>query len=228
MNALTKASPLAQRASDAALQPSQLDYILIDGSQSMQAKWWETLGAVDAFCDVLRAQGVASRGILTTFCSMDINLVHRDSSIADWKRFDVDPIGSHWGMTPLYDAINMMGRQLRDIDPKNASIVIATDGDENCSSHTDATQAKAILDWCRAKGWQVTFLGVDFNNEAQALALGSNTSNTIAVRKMKLLEAGRTLGKKRARHAAAGTDISFTDDEKTNFGGYLAAPKSGA
>lgn len=205
----------------------QLDYILIDGSGSMQDKWWETLAALDGFMDTLRANNVHSHGIVHVFDSHDKESIQRDNTISEWPTFSQEPIGAHWGSTPLYDAIQLMGRRLRDLDPPKASIVIITDGDENSSRFTDETQAKSILDWCRAKGWQITFLGADFNNSSQALALGANEHNTIGVRKMKLLEAGKTLGQKRAIYGACGTDISFSDEEKENFGGYLGGPTNG-
>jgi hypothetical protein len=121
----------------------------------------------------------------------------------------------------------MMGRELQALNPPRCSIVIITDGDENGSRHTTADQARAILDWCRAQGWQVTFLGADFNNSKQAKLLGANESNSLGVQAQKLLEAGKTLGEKRVRHATAGTDISFTDEEKKDFGGYLADQSNG-
>lgn len=206
------------------LQAPQLDYILIDGSGSMMDKWFDTLAALDGFFDVLKSQNIASQGVVQVFDSHELDNLQRDSVIETWPQFTREPLTSSWGSTPLYDAINVMGRRLRDLDPPRASIVIVTDGYENGSKYTDATQARAILDWCRAKGWQVTFLGADFNNSAQAKLLGADARNSVGVRKMKLLEAGKALGEKRVRHALAGTEITFSDDEKENFGGYLTGP----
>ncbi len=206
-----------------ALQAPQLDYILLDGSSSMADKWSATLASLEQFIDVLKSQNIASHGILHVFDSNNLSLIHRDGVIGDWLAITHGEgrVGLPGGMTPLYDAINLMGRSLRDLDPPRCSIVIATDGEEFGSHYTDATQARAILDWCRAKGWQVTFLGCDFNNARQAALLGSTPQNTIGVRKEMLQLAGRTLGEKRARNAQTGSDINFTDDEKENFGGYL-------
>lgn len=206
------------------LLAAQLDYILVDGSGSMQGKWWPTMGALDGFMSALRSQGIQSHGIVSVFSGRELQDIQRDAVIADWPTFHAQPLGSSWSDTPLYDAINMMGRHLRDLDPPRASIVIVTDGDENGSRHTNATQAKAILDWCRAKGWQVTFLGADFNNDRQAKLLGATPRNSVSVRAMKLLEAGKAIGEKRVRNALYGEDINFTDDEKTTFGGYLTGP----
>lgn len=198
-----------------------LDFILVDGSGSMISKWYDTMAAIDGFTDVLKSMNIHSHGIVSVFSGDELESNQRDSTLKDWPTFSSQPLESTWGATPLYDAINNMGRRLRDLDPPNCSIVIVTDGQEAGSRFTTHVQAKAILDWCRAKGWQVTFLGADFNNTAQAKLLGANDSNSIGVRKMKLLEAGKALGEKRARHALTGSDISFTNQEKETFGGFL-------
>lgn len=204
----------------------QLDYILLDGSGSMMTKWHETLAGLDGYMGALRAANVASHGIVTVFQGNTLDSVQRDSIIADWEPFTTTGLTSGWGGTPLYDAVNLMGRSLRDLNPPRASIIIVTDGMENGSRHTTHAQAKAILDWCRAKGWQVTFLGADFNNSKQAALLGANPSNSIGVQKMLMHEAGKLLGEKRVRNVMFGEDISFTDEEKKDFGGYLTGPSN--
>jgi hypothetical protein len=191
-------------------QRSQLDYILLDGSSSMQDKWWDSLDAIEAYVQGLKREAVHSHLLL---------------SIADWKPLREAPIGSDWGMTPLYDAINNMGRELRDLDPPRCSIVIVTDGEENGSKYTTLVQAKAILDWCRAKGWQVTFIGADFANARQARLLGAVEGSSIGVAKANLKLATDALAKKRAAYGLHGTDMHYTDGEQQQFGGYLGAPK---
>jgi hypothetical protein len=215
---------VAHRVGD--LQASSVDYILLDGSSSMMGKWWDCLGALENYMNVLKAESCASHGIIQVFDTHDLNYIARDGVIDSWKPFGEDPIGAHWGSTPLYDAINLMGRTLRDLDPPRCTAIIVTDGEENGSKHTTHAQARAILDWMRAKGWQVIFLGADFNNNAQAKLLGANESNSIGVRKQLLLEAGKVLGAKRARNYLFGEDINFSEDERKNFGGYLSGPSS--
>jgi hypothetical protein len=201
------------------LQAPQLDYVLLDGSGSMQDKWWDSIGALDGFLNVLRTQNVNSQLIVHTFDSRDMECIQRDCLLTDAG--NLADVGAHWGMTPLFDAINLMVRKLAALDPPNCSIVIVTDGDDTSSSMTDVVQARSLLDWCRAKGWQVTFIGCDFNNSRQAKALGADESNSVGVQKAKLLEAGKSLGEKRAKHAKFGDDIEFNADERKNFGGYL-------
>lgn len=204
----------------------QLDFFLVDGSGSMIEKWWNCLAAMDAYCDVLRSQGVGSHGIATVFSGRNLDMTQRDSTIAQWKPFSEEPLGSTWSSTPLYDAINLMVRRLRDLDPPRATIIIVTDGYESGSRHTTSDQAKALLDWCRAKGWQVIFFGAEFNNSAQAKLLGANPSNAIGVQTKLLESAGALLARKRLIYGATGEDINFTSDEKQQFGGYLAGPST--
>src|SRR5258708_40091453 len=167
----------------------QLDYILLDGSGSMQGKWWETLAGLQNFMQVLRSENIASHGIVHLFDSVNMELIQRDSILADWASLIDHPLTLHGGGTPLYDAVNLMVRKLADLDPPRCSIIIITDGQENGSTYTTAEQARNLLDWCRHKGWQVTFLGADFSNSHQAKALGANESNYLAIQKMKLGEA---------------------------------------
>ena len=203
----------------------QLDFILLDGSGSMKEKWWDMLAALDAYVSGLKAANVRSRMLLTVFDSNDLELVQRDTPPENWRPFYEEPIGSHWGMTPLYDAIQLMGRKLRDLDPVRCAITIVTDGMEEGSTFTSLPQARSILDWCRAKGWSVTFIGCDFNNSHQAAALGVSEANALGVDKRLLSDAAATLARKRANYGLYGTPVSFTEDERQQFGGFLPAPE---
>lgn len=195
---------------------SQLDYFLVDGSGSMRDKWWETLAALDNYRRLLTDANSISHGIVSVFSGRDLQMIQRDGLLANWQSFAASPLASTWHDTPLYDAINLMGCHLRDLAPSRGSIVIVTDGIETGST-TSSEQARAILDWCRAMGWSVTFLGANFDNSKQAALLGADASNSLGARKELIAEAGRLLAKKRL----SGDEIAFSDDEKLKFGGYL-------
>jgi hypothetical protein len=202
----------------------QLDYILIDGSGSMMDKWWDTLAAVEAYVQRTKLEGVRSRVMVQVFDDHDLDYRARDCQIASWVPTTVEPIGANWGFSPVYDAINVMCRKLRDMDPPRASIVVVTDGDANHNRFTDLTQAKAMLDWCRAKGWQVTFIGAEYDNSKQARELGASPSSYIGVATKMLAPAIDALAKKRARYAVDGTPMHYTEEERQKFGGYLGGP----
>lgn len=205
-----------------------VDYLLIDGSSSMLDKWEDTVAALETYILDLKTAKINSHILASVFTSEDCDMLQRDTPLSEFVSFYDDPIASHWGMTPLYDAINAMGRRMRDLNPNRATIVICTDGEENSSVYTDLTQAKAILDWCRAKGWQIIFIGCDFNNSSQAKALGANEDKAIGVQKELLVDAARELAKKRQNYGTFGTDIHFSEAEQRQFGGLLSYQDPGS
>lgn len=202
----------------------QVDYVLLDGSGSMATKWQPTMQALDAFVLTLSGHPIHTQIICSVFSQQDLSTIQRDCEIKDWTSTQRVPMKSPFGQTPLYDAINQMGRNLKELDPPRCSIIIVTDGDENCSRYTTDVEAKAILDWCRAKGWQVTFMGCDFNNSRQAKLLGASDANSVGVAQAMLVDAAKSLAEKRAKYGLYGTEMHFTDEEKQQFGGYLAGP----
>jgi hypothetical protein len=204
----------------------QIDYILLDGSGSMQDKWFEMLAAIDALMGPLKTAAINSRSIIHVFDSTDLHYVARDVMVSDWRPLSEDPIGAHWGGTPLFDAINLMARYFRDNMPHKGTAYIVTDGMANGGrfhggDYTDETTARSLLDWMRANGWPVVFIGCDFNNSRQAAALGATADTAIGVQKKLLSDAMRNLAGKRTKYAAGAPDITFSDDEKQQFGGSL-------
>jgi hypothetical protein len=201
------------------LVASTLDYILLDGSGSMADKWQETLSGLQSFRHSLETAGISSHCILHIFNSSNIEYLACDNKLNACPSFL--SLSPPYGGTPLYDAINIMGRRLAELNPPSASIIIVTDGLETSSKVTTDSQARAILDWLRAKGYSITFLGADFNNSKQAQLLGADASNSLGIQRTKLTEAGALLGSKRVDNALRGTSINFSSEEKTDFGGYL-------
>jgi Mg-chelatase subunit ChlD len=203
---------------------SQLDVILVDSSGSMSPKWWDVLDGIQAYIASLRAANVNSRVLVTTFSSGTDHVIRqRDEYIEDFTAMTDSPLGFSDGSTALYDAINVQLRELRDLDPPRCAITIFTDGEENASKFTSLDQAKAFLDWARHKGWQVTFVGCDFDNSRMAALLGAARESAIGVGMKHLADATKSLAAKRTKYALYGTPMHWTEDEQTAFGGFLAA-----
>jgi hypothetical protein len=221
---MTNALDASNTATPARLE-TQVDYILLDMSGSMAGKWRESISAIDAYCAGLKAEGVRSHLYLHLFShGSDIDICAHDGFLSDFG--SAHSIVPDFGGTALYDAISLVGQRISAWDcTKPGRLIIVTDGCESDSRFTDATQARSILDWLRALGWQITFIGADFSNAEQAAVLGSGKSEAIGVQQKLLSAAAANLAKKAARHARFGTDIGFSDSEQQQFGGYLAAPK---
>jgi hypothetical protein len=203
-------------------QKHQNDYILLDASSSMSDKWWQSLEAIDNYVSGLKAQNVNSNIILATFTTSQGFRYDRcrETTVDAWTPL-VNQSPDFWaGTTPLYDAINQMANEVRDLRP--GSIMIVTDGEEN-GSQTNLVQAKSFLDWLRAKGWQITFFGCEFENSQQARQLGLGPQNAIGTSAKRLTDAAAALARKRANHAHFGTPMNFSEDEQQRFAGYLGS-----
>jgi hypothetical protein len=87
------------------------------------------------------------------------------------------------GMTSLNDAVgrivSLANAGIHGVQYKLA-IIIMTDGLENASQEYSHAAAKALLDDCRARNWQVIFLGASFDNATQAASYGNSMAATVA------------------------------------------------
>lgn len=206
----------------------QRDFILLDGSGSMQDSWWPMMEAIEAYISELKRNRTETYTTLTVFSGNELEMVQRDCTLDQWQSLLTDPATSTWEHTPLYDAINAMSWRLRDEDPIRCSITIVTDGDEYGSRFTSLPQAKGIIEWFKAKGWQVTFIGCDWDNERLARSLGVHPSAAIGVSKALLPDAAKELAKKRSAHAVTGAPMHWDEEERHRFGGYLGHSGSGS
>jgi len=199
----------------------QRDFILLDGSSSMANLWRPMCRAIDWYMRGLRDNATESLTTLSVFSSDDIGVDVRDEWASTWTPLAEAPIRLPGGGTPLYDAINRMCRRLRDEDPLRCSILVVTDGEANGMQATSEIQARQLLKWCEAKGWQVTFLGCDWDNSRLAALMGLQPQQAIGVGREHLNSAAAELAKKRSRHATSGAPMHWSEDERSQFGGYL-------
>jgi hypothetical protein len=208
----------------------QLDYVLMDASGSMSGRWDPSMQAVDSYVAGLTANAVSTKVIMATFCDSHGFQYRRvrEAPVAEWPQVYLDDaIEQSGGYTPLYDAINEMGLEIRNLNPTKCSILIVTDGEEN-TSKTTLVQAKAILNWLRRRGYQITFLGCDFENSIQAKALGASPQDFIGLTKERLAEAKALLAQKRHYYDKYGKPMGFDETEKKNLGGFLPDLSNGA
>jgi hypothetical protein len=139
---------------------------------------------------------------------------------AQWRAVTNEEVAPSSG-TALNDAIGRLVAQAKTDNPDKAALVIMTDSGENCSKEVSNEQAKALLDECRARGWQVIFLGMGFDNSGMATQYGADPNQTIAAGKDSLAVTMRKMAEKRASYAQTGKAISFTDVEKKDAGKLL-------
>jgi Mg-chelatase subunit ChlD len=202
----------------------QHDFILLDRSGSMQVLWSEALNSVNAYVKKLADDKVDTGVTLATFDKDGEQFkfeVIRDRIIpSTWKPVSAEDATPR-GMTPLNDAIGrivaLANAGINGAQYDKLALIIMTDGLENASHEYTHAAAKALLDNCRAKNWQVIFLGADFDNAAQAASYGNAASATIAASAANLPEAMTEAARMRVSYADIGAPMHYTDEQKSRL-----------
>lgn len=204
----------------------QHDFILLDRSQSMSlnGRWEEALNSINEYAKKLADDNVDTGVTLFVFDKNDGNFcfeVVRDRiTPKTWK-----PVGNEdakpRGWTPLRDAIGRLVSYARagfnGTQYDKVAIIIVTDGEENSSKEVSHEQARVLLNECRAKGWQVIFMGADFENMAQAGSFDNNVNATVSASAGNFAAAMRMTAAKRGLYGATGQSMTYSDDEKVSL-----------
>lgn len=154
--------------------------ILLDRSGSMQTKWSDTIGALQAFFEEQKkVQGKMTISLVTfgtsytrIFDMADINLIHHLKDIHCSNEY-----------TALYDSFCRMvdeeGQRLANMNesdrPGKVIFLTSTDGDENRSLSRRIDDVKSRLsNQKEVYSWKFVFLGSDFDAERLGTSLGNS------------------------------------------------------
>ncbi len=193
--------------------------MLLDRSGSMESRWAEALGAVNAYVKALGEADVT----LATFDGMGglkFEVIRDRVASAAWK--DVTPAeAAPRGMTPLYDAFARIVALADAAAREKTVVIVMTDGAENASREVSGKDARAIVDRCRSKGWQVVFLGADFDAFGEAAEIGVAMTGTLNVRTGRYEAAFRKLAQRTRTFAdsAEPSPIEFTQEDRDEAAG---------
>lgn len=200
---------------------TQRDFILLDrsGSMAQGGLWKEALSAVNAYVKKLVDEKVPTRVTLAVF---DDNGgfrfdVLRDSVPAAEFLPVSESEAEPRGMTPLNDAAMRLVTMAKQANAEKTAIIIMTDGHENISREHTVHAVRSELDMLRAKGWQVIFLGANFDNQAQATSYGNQSAQTTMVARGKFGLAANAMGATRSAYASGDACMSFTDEQKADL-----------
>lgn len=200
----------------------QQDFILLDRSGSMESLWSEAIGSVNAYARKLEADAVETAITVATFDAAGEDLICFDiirSRVTPdtWTDIGVEEVKPR-GMTPLNDAVARVINLAEEGAPEKVAIIIMTDGKENASREYSVEQIKAKLDNCRKAGWQVIFLGANYDNVDQAMGYGASLGTTLdSMPQESLMRSTVAIGEKRAVYAATGASMEFTEAEKAQL-----------
>lgn len=200
----------------------QHDFILLDRSGSMSSLWDEALGSINSYVKKLADDKIDTGVTLATFDGDGGKLafeIIRDRIIPSTWHAVSSADATPRGLTPLNDATGKIVNLAKAGGYDKVAIIIMTDGHENASRELTVTQAKTLLDECRAKNWQVIFLGANFDNAAQASSYGNAAFATAEVAKGNLREATASMAASRTAYATTGAAMGFSEEEKRRLSG---------
>ena len=199
----------------------QHDFILLDRSGSMVDRWSEAINSVNIYVEKLVTENVDTGVTLAVFDTPENDIeftVLRDRIVPKtWKKVDVAEARPR-GWTPLNDAIGRIVTLANAGNYAKLALIIITDGHENRSKELNHLQAKKLLDDCRAKGWQVIFMGCDFDNAQQAATFGNAIGQTVAVAAQNMDAAMASTASMRGLYGSGKvSNMSYSDEDKKRF-----------
>lgn len=192
---------------------TQADFILLDRSASMITMWKEALASVNVYAQKLADDKVPTKITLAVFDTVGFDVIRSDVDPKDFKPLSEAELSPR-ASTPLNDATGKLVALAKAANRTKTAIIIMTDGEENASHELTVLQAKMLLDECRTKGWQVVFLGANFDNARQATSYGTASANTISTSSANLTSTMSAMSAKRSSYSVAGQAMTFSDDEK--------------
>lgn len=195
------------------------DFILLDRSGSMDTLWTEALGSINSYVKKLAEDKVDTGVTLVAFDDAAIDVLRERILPSTWH--DVTSKDAHpRGMTPLNDATANIVARAEAGGYDKVCIIIMTDGNENASKEYGVNSGgtakiKALLDRCRAKGWQIIFLGANFDNQAQAFSYGGTRGTTISSSARNLGATMSATASMRTSYGATGQSMIYSEEMKT-------------
>lgn len=198
-------------------------YMLIDRSGSMLPKWGEVITSINVYVEELaKKKGMkkskATVAVFDGFKGLAFDVLREATPVKKWQPIAVDEVAPR-GMTPLYDAVSKLTDLISTDKPETATVVVMTDGLENASIATSKEKAKAQLDELKDKGFDVVFLGADFDAFAQASSLGVAAGQTLNVTQDSYDVAASSLASRTVAYASTGDVKDWTVKDRNAAAG---------
>ncbi len=195
-------------------------YVLLDRSGSMQSLWVEALSSVNAYAKELAnktdGDAVDSHVTLAVFDGQEglqFDLLRKKVPALHWENV-TDKEASPRGMTPLLDALGRMIALAETDNSDKAVIVVMTDGQENASREVTRDGAKAAMERIKKKGWDVVFLGANFDNISDASSVGVGGAQQVSMAPGAMNASMRMMAKKSRAYFARGEQHVFEEADR--------------
>ena len=192
-------------------------YVLFDRTGSMAPRIDEALVSTNAYIKALAKKVLTTVAVFDTTGPFDLireSVVAKDFSPIE--RREVEPRNG----TPLYDSVGKMIEKALSDNPKKAVIVVQTDGQENSSTEYNLDTIKARIEAVKQKGWEILFLGNDFDVAQTTSSFGLKSSKGITRSQGNYQESVQALSFGTSSYLSGKSDaIDFSDDDKAKATG---------
>jgi uncharacterized protein YegL len=158
-----------------ASEKMQQRIFLLDRSGSMQSCVNDTIGGYNAF--IVDQKKLGGSMSLYLFDHEIIN-VYKDKSIDEVEVLNRDTFVPR-GSTALFDAIGETVKTIEIKDDVMISVIILTDGEENCSKKYSAVQIKELINEFTEKGVTFMYLGANQDAFNEATKIGIDLNNVM-------------------------------------------------
>jgi uncharacterized protein YegL len=195
-------------------------YMLLDRTGSMSGLWEEAVTSVNAYVHELKMDGTPDNVTLAVFDfhgGMKFDVIRDSVPIKEWKDMGTGEVMPR-GSTPLYDAIGRLVSMAEEKGSERTCFVVMTDGYENASKEMDRKSTKAALERVDKKNWQVSFLGADFDNFAQAQGLGVAAGQAMNFSRGRGTDSMRATAEVHRNYRMRGSRQSFTEQNRRDSG----------
>lgn len=173
-------------------------YVLLDRSGSMAtgSRWETSIAGINTYVAGLPADAIVTVAVFDSAGSMSgfaqpgtfttagvsiaprgnvsrtsFEVVRESAAAGSFVAIGYEEIKPRGG-TPLYDATAKLLNIADAVAPKKAVIMIVTDGEENESKIYNIESIKDRIATCKGRGWEVVFLGAEFNADNVARSYG--------------------------------------------------------
>lgn len=215
-------------------------YMLLDRSGSMNTRWDETISALNQYIFDLAKEMGGTKVTIAAFDSpqpnpsfqnifggkpftpmkMDDGYVElrRNAAAEGYMPLAATEIRPR-GMTALFDAVGRITNQMLQDNPERAVLVILTDGAENSSKEWKKDRIKTRLDEIKAKGWQVAFIGADFDAFTDGAVMGVAAASTINTVQGSYGNTMRSMARETKAYGVTGQSMNFTEEDRAQAKG---------
>jgi hypothetical protein len=184
-------------------------FVLLDRSGSMTPRWNEVLTMIEGWTKDAGDNKV-------TFAVFDheyASVIERGAPGEIIPAIKTKEIGPR-GTTALFDAIGRMGDTINTLGKKKGQVVIITDGQENSSrQHNKATAGRIVAGW-KERGYDVVFLGADFDAFSEAQQIGIAQGQTMSFNSQSAEATASVLRARTMSYADTGVVSDFSDEDR--------------